>query len=97
MIMVIFVWASDIYNDRKKRKIRESTVPYVGDSLGLNIKYNIFLNNGHSFPSVELIGTSDLEQGHFSFTGWEEMLIFKKESGKRVFLKQSSIRFIEEA
>jgi len=96
VLMVIYAWISSKLKDRRKRKVRESTVPYVSENLTTGKKYNIHLNDGRIFESIEVVGTSEPEEGQFSFTGWEEMLILKRDTGKRIFLKQSSIRYIEE-
>ncbi len=96
LLFIIYAWISSKLKARRKRKVRESTVPYVSENLKTGKKYNVHLNDGRIFESIEVVGTSEPEEGQFSFTGWEEMLILKRGTGKRIFLKQSSIRFIEE-
>jgi hypothetical protein len=95
-MMVIYTWISSKIKARRKLKVRQSTVPYVNENLTTGKKYNVHLNDGRIFESIEVVGSSQPEEGQFSFTGWEEMLILKKETGKRIFLKQASIRFVEE-
>jgi hypothetical protein len=96
LLMIIYAWISSKMKARRKRKVRESTVPYVTENLSTGKKYNVHLNDGRKFDAIEIVGSSQPEEGQFSFTGWEEMLILKNVNNKRIFLKQSSIRFIEE-
>lgn len=62
----------------------------------LGSKYNVFINDGRKFMGVELLGSSTEADGQFSFAGWEGMLVLKQPNGKRIFLKQSAVRYIEE-
>ncbi len=77
--------------------MREKSIPVAENNIRVGLKYNIQLNDGKRFLAVEIIGSSTREEGHFTFAGWDSMLVIRQETGKRVFLKQSSIRFIEEA
>lgn len=96
VLMILYSWMSSKWKARRKRLVRASTVPYVSENLTTGKKYNVHLNDGRAFEATEIVGSSQPEEGQFSFTGWEEMLILKRDNGKRIFLKQASIRFIEE-
>ena len=60
------------------------------------VLYNVCLSDGRRFERVHILGCSTAEDGRFSFFGWEGMLVLKGESEKRVFLKQSAVRYVEE-
>ena len=94
--MVLYAWISGKIKGYKKRKNREKTIPYVADNISVGKKYDVHLNNGRTFNSVEIVGTTQADEGSFSFTGWDELLVLKRDNGNRIFLKQSAIRFIEE-
>ncbi|MFQ2430812.1 hypothetical protein ACK31J_19095, partial [Aeromonas caviae] len=63
---------------------------------GMTVQYNVFLNDGRKFMAVELVGSTTIDDGQFSFAGWEGMLVLKQANSKRIFLKQSAVRYIEE-
>jgi hypothetical protein len=56
----------------------------------------VCLGDGCRFEHVQLIGCSTAEDGQFSFSGWEGMLVLKGQNEKRIFLKLSAVRYIEE-
>ncbi len=96
LAMVIYAWFSSRQQANQKQTLRAATVPYVKDNLTTGTQYNIHLSDGRLFSNIEIIGSPDPEAGHYSFSGWQSMLVLKQASGKRIFLKQESIRFIEE-
>ena len=96
LAMIGYAWFSSRQQTHQKQLLRESTVPYVTDNLTTGTQYTIHLSDGRLFSNIEIIGSPDPEAGHYSFSGWQSMLVLKQTNGKRIFLKQESIRFIEE-
>ena len=96
LLMVIWGIIASKLKARKRKKAREKSLPYVEDNVRPGVQYNVNLNDGRKFMAVELVGSSTIDDGQFSFAGWEGMLVIKQADGKRVFLKQSAVRFIEE-
>ncbi len=96
ILMVIYGYVSSKLKDRKRKKVREKSLPYVEDNVRAGCRYNVALSDNRRFENVELVGTSTVENGQFSFAGWEGMLVLKQTNGKRLFLKQSGVRYIEE-
>ncbi|MDO8268887.1 MAG: hypothetical protein Q7T32_13795 [Moraxellaceae bacterium] len=96
LLMVIYAFVASKLKDRKIRMARKKSLPFVDDNVAPGIKYNIALSDGRKFHNAELVGSSTAEDGQFSFAGWEGMLVIRQETGKRVFLRQSSVRYIEE-
>ncbi|MDD5114702.1 MAG: hypothetical protein PHC94_11860 [Methylobacter sp.] len=98
VIVLLVIWGiiSSKLKARKRRKAREKSLPYVEDNIHPGVQYNVNLNDGRKFLAVELVGSSTIDDGQFSFAGWEGMLVLKQADGKRIFLKQSAVRFIEE-
>lgn len=96
LFMIIYAYITAKIKERKRKKARAQSLPFVEDNVRLGVKYNVFLNDGRKFLNVELLGSSSVEEGQFSFAGWEGMLVLKQANHKRIFLKQSSVRYIEE-
>ena len=96
LIMVVYAFISSKIKERKRKKARDKSLPFVEDNVRPGAQYNIFLNDGRKFVGIELVGSSTVADGQFSFAGWEGMLVLKQANGKRIFLKQSAVRYIEE-
>jgi hypothetical protein len=94
--MVIWAIIASKLKERKRKKAREKSLPFVEDNVRPGVQYNVILNDGRKFIAVELVGSSTIDDGQFSFAGWEAMLVLKQADGKRIFLKQSAVRYIEE-
>ncbi|MHB1232679.1 MAG: hypothetical protein ACYCZQ_08905 [Burkholderiales bacterium] len=96
LVMIIYAYIASKIKDRKRKKARDRSLPFVEDNVRPGVQYNVFLNDGRKFVSVELVGSSTVDDGQFSFAGWVGMLVLKQANGKRIFLKQSAVRYIEE-
>ncbi len=97
ILMVIYGYISSKISDRKKKKLRKETVPEISDSIKTGINYNIHLSDGRKFENVVIVGSVESEDEAFSFAGYEGLLVFKQQNGKKVYLKKPSIRYIEES
>jgi hypothetical protein len=97
VLLIAYGIVSSKLKIRQQRKAREKSLPFVDDNVQRNLPYNVFLSDGRKFLNVKLIGTSDSSSGQFAIGGWEGMLVLMQPNGKRVFVRQSSVRCIEEA
>jgi len=96
ILMVIYGYVSSKISDRRKRKLREKSIPLIADGLKSGVKYNIHLSDGRKFLSVEIAGSVEGADAEFSFGGWDGILVLKNEDQKKIYVKRSAIRFIEE-
>lgn len=96
ILMVVYAYISSKLEDRKRRKALEKSLPSVEDSIRVGCRYNVALNDNRRFENVEMVGTIRVEDGQYSYTGWEGMLVLKQPNGKRLFLRQNAVRHIEE-
>jgi len=94
--MVIYGYVSSKLSERRKRKIREKSLPLITDSLKAGINYNIHLSDGRIFTNAQIVGSVEDSDAEFSFAGWDGMLVLRNENQKKVYVKKSSIRFVEE-
>lgn len=96
LLMVVYAYITSKLDDRKKERIRKETIPLATDTLKTATPYNVHLSDGKVFSNVELLGSVEGNDSEFSFSDWQGMLVLKQENQKKVFLKKTSIRFIEE-
>lgn len=96
ILLIVYGIISSKLTDRRKRIAREKALPYLSETIRPGFKYDVTLSDGRTFAGVELLGTSDPADGHFSLGGWEGMVVLKTESGKRIFARQAAIRFLVE-
>ena len=96
ILMVIYGYVSSKLSDRRERKIREKSIPLINDGLRSSINYNIHLSDGRKFQNVQIVGSVEGSDAEYSFAGWDGMLVLINKEKKKMYLKKSSIRFIEE-
>jgi len=96
ILMVIYGYISSKLAEQRKRKRREESIPLLTDSLKSGINYNVHLSDGRKFLNVEIVGSVEGSDAEFSFAGWDGILVLKNEDQKKIYIKKSSIRFVEE-
>ena len=96
ILMVIYGYVSSELSYRRKRKIREESIPPINDGLRSSVNYNIHLSDGRKFQNVQIIGSIEESDAEYSFAGWDGMLVLINKEKKKIYLKKLSIRFIEE-
>lgn len=96
VLMVIYGYVSSKYSDWKKKKNREANFPQAENSIKKGVAYNVILNSGHKFNTVEVLGVIENEEDEITFANWEGLFVLVQENGKKIFVKRASIRFIEE-
>ena len=96
ILMVIYGYISSKLSDRKKRKIREKSIPLISETLKTGIFYKVFLSDGRSFNNVKILGSVEGDDAEFSFANWEGVLVLLNENNKKIFIKKSAVRFVEE-
>jgi hypothetical protein len=97
LLLVIYGILSSKLKARRQKAAREKMLPFVNETVQVGKRYHVYLSDGRKFQEVELLGTNDPNSGLFALGGWEGMLVLKQQSGKRVFVRQASVRCVEEA
>jgi hypothetical protein len=97
LLLIIYSIVSSKLKARHQRKQREKSLPFVADNIRTGVGYNVHLSDGKKYLGAQIVGTSDSTSGQFSIGGWEGMLVLMQSNGKRVFVRQGSVRCIEEA
>ena len=55
LVMIIHGYIASKIKDRKRKKARDKSLPFVEDNVRPGTQYNVFLNNGRKLASVELL------------------------------------------
>ncbi|MDR2189348.1 MAG: hypothetical protein LBE62_15085 [Azonexus sp.] len=96
VLLVVYGIVSAKLKARRQRVAREKLLPYIEETVRIGQRYNVLLSDGRSYRDVELLGTNDPASGAFALGGWDGMLVLKQSTGKRLFVRQTSVRAIEE-
>lgn len=96
LVLIIYGIISSKIKANRQRSAREKLLPYIEDTVRAGQRYHIHLSDGRIYREVELVGTNDPSSGQFSLGGFEGLLVLKQVSGKRIFVRQSAVRSIEE-
>lgn len=94
--MIIYAYVSSKLAKRKQKKLREARIPMLSDNITTGIAYNLALSDGRIFEGIEVLGSCEGEDNEFSLGGWAGMLIIKQANGKKIYIKKTAVRYIEE-
>ena len=97
VLLIVYGIVSSKLKASRQRRAREKVLPFVTETVRTGQRYNVFMSDGRKFLDVEILGTSDPADGQSPIGGWEGMLVLKQSSGKKVFIRQVSVRCVEEA
>ncbi len=97
VLLIVYGIVSSKLTASRQRKAREKALPFVAETVRTGQRYNVYMSDGRKFLDVEILGTSDPADGQSPIGGWEGMLVLKQSSAKKVFIRQSSVRCVEEA
>lgn len=96
VLLIIYGIVSSKIRARRQRAARQKVLPYVDETVRAGQRYAAHLSDGRIFRDVELLGTNDPTSGQYALGGWEGMLVLRQSTGKRVFVRQGSVRCVEE-
>jgi len=96
LALIVYGIISSKISERRKRKAREKALPYVDETIRVGTRYDVQMSDGRRFDNVEILGTSDPQDGHFPLGGWEGLLVLRLESGQKAYVRQHSVRCVIE-
>lgn len=96
VVMILYGIISSKIAPARRKRARAKALPYLSETIRTGQRYNVHLSDGRSFLDVELLGTNEPAPGEFPTGGWEGMLVLANAAGKRVFVRQASVRCVEE-
>jgi hypothetical protein len=97
IVVILYGIVSSKLGERRQRKARERSLPFLDDTPRTGVVYDVHLSDGRKFLAVQLLGTSRTESGPLAIGGPDGLLVLRKPSGKLVFVRQASVRCLEEA
>lgn len=97
IVLIVYGTIASLVGSRRQRKAREQSLPFLDDAPRAGVVYDVLLSDGRKFPGVQLLGTSSTKPGPLAIGGPEGMLVLLRPTGKRVFVRQTAVRCIEEA
>ena len=96
LLMIIYAYISTKISERNRRISKEKALPASTDILSDGTLYNVFISDNKEFNNVEIIGSIEGDEYQFAFSDYEGILILKQENTKKVYIKKTSISYIEE-
>lgn len=94
--LIIYAIISSNLDDRRKRKAREKALPFVDLPTLTGKRFDVQLADGRRFDNVEILGTTDPAEVQVPLGGWEGMLVLGQDDGRRVYVRQASVRCVVE-
>ncbi len=96
ILLIVYGMISSKLEERKKRRIREKSLPSIQDLPTIGIRYNIHLSDGRKLLNAEMLGTVEGGDPNFSFAGYDGMLVILSGNREEAYIRKSSIRYVEE-
>jgi len=94
MLIVYGIISSNI-QQRRLRAERERVMPKALSSICIGSRYNVLIKGEKPFTDVEFEGVvHNNEAGNLHFD--ERSFVFKRLTGERIFLRQASVRVMEQ-
>lgn len=97
LVLIVYGIVSSKLSARRQREAREKMLPYLDETIVSDRKHNLFTSDGRKFMDVRILGTTDPQLGQSPLGDWGLMLVILTDSGKKAFIRPSSVRCIEEA
>jgi hypothetical protein len=97
LILILFGMIKSSINDRKQRRLRAESMPVVPHSIRPGSVYDIHLSDGRTFKSVTVLGMADPSESEYATFPLNTWLVLQSAAGKRIFLRPTAIRFVEES
>ncbi|WP_456432329.1 hypothetical protein [Nitratifractor sp.] len=97
MAMIVYGYLESRYSRWRKNRLREKTIPRIHEGLHTDRAYNVHLSDGRKFLGVHIMGSIEDEDAQIYFAGWEGILVLAKADGKKIYVKKSAVRYLEEA
>lgn len=97
MGFAVFVMVDNRIQQRRKAQLHNKLFApdVLRQSVSVQGVYHVWLSDGRRFESVQFLGVADDEADKLLF-GYETMLVLRLADGKRVWVRQASVRCIME-
>lgn len=96
LMLIIYGIISSKMSAAKIKTEMEKSLQNGDDKILTGAIYDFHLRSGKKMPAMILIGRVTPVEVQSAYAGWEGMIILKNGNGKKIFVKQSEIRMLEE-
>lgn len=96
LMLIIYGIISSKISAANRKKEMDKSIQNTDDKILTGTIYDFHLRSGKKMPAMILVGRVAPIETQSAYTGWEGMIILKNENGKKIFVKQSEIRMLEE-
>ena len=97
LLLIVYGIVSSKLGAKRQREAREKMLPYVEEAIVPERRHHLFMSDGRRMMDVRILGTTDPKLGQTPLGDWGLMLVVLMDSGKKAFVRPSSVRCIEEA
>lgn len=97
LLLILYGIVSANRSAKRQREAREKVLPYLDATIATDRRHHLFMSDGRRFMDVRILGTTDPKLCQSPLGDWGLMLVILLDSGKKAFLRPSSVRCIEEA
>lgn len=94
--MVLLTYLSSEWREYKTKRKRETTMPILDNSIVTGQDYKIILSDGRIFEPVQILGSVEQDDTEFSLGGWEGTLVLLQTNHKKIYVRKTAVRIIEE-
>lgn len=95
ILLIVYGIISSKRSESKRMKEREKYGQRAEEMIQAGGKYNFQLGNGRLLAGMVFVGQMVSAEVRFD-TGWEGMIILQDGDGKKFFVKQSTVRLVEQ-
>jgi hypothetical protein len=97
LLLIVYAIVASTLSAKRRREAREKMLPYLEETIVADRRHHLFMSDGRKFMDVRILGTTDPQLGQSPLGDWGLMLVILLDSGKKAFIRPSSVRCIEEA
>ncbi len=97
LLLIVYAIVSSKKSEKRLREAREKMLPHLEEAIATDRRHHLFLSDGRRFMDVRILGATDPKLAPSPLGDWGSMLVILLDSGKKAFIRPSSVRCIEEA
>ena len=95
ILLIVYGIISSKSSESERRKEKEKYGQRAEEMIHAGGKYNFQLGNGRVLAGMIFVGPMVSAEVRFDM-GWEGMIILQNDDGKKFFVKQSTVRLVEQ-
>jgi hypothetical protein len=93
----IYAYVVSNLKEQKIRSKQEILAPKFSGETSEGQKFNVYLTSGNVFLEVSIIGVIERGSNDYFFANWDGILIVQTDAKKKIYIRKSCLKYIEEA